>query len=318
MSSSKNESIEVKIETDKKQDKDENEKNNFFNYASNDFFMNIIPKTLTKEKFETYYSELYLNKLSSIKNLLEIEPKCISELQNALIFFSKLKKNFYIGAGKILVSIKPEDTLENIDYFSLRSWCQSTIDKPMQEWPSHIFTLAHSAYLQMINTQKDQCISLLGRMGSGKTFNALKIIQYLFFISSKQEIIRDQYDMINKSIKLMQIIGNIYQKENVENNSCGFVFHIGFKNNDICIFDLDSEILDMTLPFSENGRTFTLLHGFLLTQEKCFNLKHSDFNFFKKYNTIFKQNNKEEYDYYEKRDIENFRIFSELCQIFLA
>ena len=206
MSSSKNESIEVKIETDKKQDKDENEKNNFFNYASNDFFMNIIPKTLTKEKFETYYSELYLNKLSSIKNLLEIEPKCISELQNALIFFSKLKKNFYIGAGKILVSIKPEDTLENIDYFSLRSWCQSTIDKPMQEWPSHIFTLAHSAYLQMINTQKDQCISLLGRMGSGKTFNALKIIQYLFFISSKQEIIRDQYDMINKSIKLMQII----------------------------------------------------------------------------------------------------------------
>ena len=318
MSSSKNESIEVKIETDKKQDKDENEKNNFFNYASNDFFMNIIPKTLTKEKFETYYSELYLNKLSSIKNLLEIEPKCISELQNALIFFSKLKKNFYIGAGKILVSIKPEDTLENIDYFSLRSWCQSTIDKPMQEWPSHIFTLAHSAYLQMINTQKDQCISLLGRMGSGKTFNALKIIQYLFFISSKQEIIRDQYDMINKSIKLMQIIGNIYQKENVENNSCGFVFHIGFKNNDICIFDLDSEILDMTLPFSENGRTFTLLHGFLLTQEKCFNLKHSDFNFFKKYNTIFKQNNKEEYDYYEKRDIENFRIFSELCQIFLT
>ena len=318
MSSSKNESIEVKIDTEKKERKNENDMNNSINYASNDFFMNIIPKTLTKEKFDAYYSELYLKKLYSIKNLLEIEPKCTSELQNVLIFFSKLKKNFYIGAGKILISIKPEDTLENIDYFSLRSWCQSTIDKPMQEWPSHIFTLAHSAYLQMINTQKDQCISLLGKMGSGKTFNALKIIQYLFFISSKQEIIRDQYDMINKSIKLMQIIGNIYQKENVENNSCGFVFHIGFKNNDICIFDLDSEILDVTLPFSESGRTFTLLHGFLLTQEKCFNLKHADFNFFKKYNTIFKENNKEEYEYYEKRDIENFRIFTELCQIFLT
>ena len=318
MSSSKTESIEVKIDTEKKERKYENDMNNSINYASNDFFMNIIPKTLTKEKFDAYYSELYLKKLYSIKNLLEIEPKCTSELQNVLIFFSKLKKNFYIGAGKILISIKPEDTLENIDYFSLRSWCQSTIDKPMQEWPSHIFTLAHSAYLQMINTQKDQCISLLGKMGSGKTFNALKIIQYLFFISSKQEIIRDQYDMINKSIKLMQIIGNIYQKENVENNSCGFVFHIGFKNNDICIFDLDSEILDVTLPFSESGRTFTLLHGFLLTQEKCFNLKHADFNFFKKYNTIFKENNKEEYEYYEKRDIENFRIFTELCQIFLT
>ena len=316
--SSKDESIEVKIESENKDEKEENDENFNNIYASSDFFMNIIPKTLTKEKFDKYYTELYLKKLYSIKNLLEIEPKSISELQNTLIFFSKIKKNFYVGAGKILVSIKPQDTLENINYFSLRSWCQSTIDKPMTEWPNHIFTLAHSAYLHMINSQKDQCISLLGKMGTGKTFNALKIIQYLFFISSKQEIIRDQYDIINKGIKLMQLIGNTYQKENVENNSCGFVFHIGFKNNDICIFDLDSEILDMTLPFSENGRSFTLLHGFLLTQEKCFNIKHSDFNFFKKYNTIFQENNKEEYDYYQKRDIENFKIFSELCQIFLT
>ena len=312
--SSKDESIEVKIESE---NKEENSEQNKISYVSPEFFMDIIPKTLTKEKFDQYYTQLYVQKLTSIKNLLEIEPKCTSELQNVLIFFAKVRKKFYVGAGKILISIKPEDTSENINYFSLRAWCQSTIDKPIQEWPNHIFTLAHSAYLHMINTQKDQSITLLGKMGTGKTFNALKIIQYLFFISSKQEIIREQYDIINKGIKLMQIIGNIYQKENVENNSCGFVYHIGFKNNDICIFDLDSEILDITLPFSETGRSFTLLHGFLLTQEKCFNLKHSDFNFFKKYNTIFKENNKEEFDYHEKRDIENFKIFTELCQIFL-
>ena len=313
--SSKDESIEVKIESENKEEKEDV---NTTQLVSAEFFINIIPKTLTQEKFDKYYSQLYFTKLSSIKNLLEIEPKCTSELQNVLIFFSKVRKNFYVGAGKILISIKPQDTLENIDYFSLRSWCQSTIDKPIQEWPNHIFTLAHSVYLHMINTKKDQSISLLGKIGTGKTFNALKIIQYLFFISSKQEIIREQYDIINKGIKLMQIIGNVYKKENVENNSCGFVYHIGFKDNDICIFDLDSEILDMTLPFSETGRSFTLLHGFLLTQEKCFNLKHADFNFFKKYNNIFKKNNKEEFEYYEKRDVENFRIFTELCQIFLC
>ena len=308
--SSKNESIEVKIESENQED--------INNYTSPEFFINIIPKTLTQKKFDKYYTELILKKMNSIKNLLEIEPKCVSELQNVLIFLSKIKKKFYIGAGKILISIKPQDITDNINYFSLRQWCQNTIDKPMKDWPNHIFTLAHSAYLQMVNTQKDQCISLLGKIGTGKTFNALKIIQYLFFISSKQEIIREQYDIINKGIKLMQIIGNIYQPENVENNSSGFVFHIGFKNNDICIFDLDSEILDMTLPFSENGRSFTLLHGFLLTQEKCFNLKNADFNFFKKYKTIFQSNFKEEFDYYEKRDIENFKIFTELCQIFLS
>ena len=239
---------------------------NDYHYASPEFFMNIIPKTITKEKFDNFYTELYLRKLTEIKNLLEIDPKSSSELQNYLIFLSKIKKEFYVGAGKILISIKPPDIFENLDYFSLRSWCKSTIGKPMSEWPNHIYTLAHCAYIQMINTQKDQVISLIGKIGSGKTFNMLKIIQYLFFISSKEEIRRDQYDLVNKGIKLIQLIGNIYQMENVENNSCGFVFHIGFINNDISIFDIDSEILDMALPFSENGRSFTLLHGFLLSQ----------------------------------------------------
>ena len=310
----KDESIEEKIiDSD---NKDEIPINNY-HYASPEFFIKIIPKTITKEKFDNFYTELYLKKLTSIKNLLEIDPKSSSELQNYLIFLSKIKKQFYIGAGKILISIKPPNTLENNDYFSLRSWCKNTVGKPMLEWPNHIYTLAHSAYIHMINSQRDQVISLIGKIGSGKTFNALKIIQYIFFISSKQEIRRDQYDLINKSIKLMQLIGNIYQTENVENNSSGFVFHIGFQNNDICIFDIDSEILDITLPFSENGRSFTLLHGFLLTQEKFFKLKHVNFNFFKKYNSLFKANNAEEYEYYEKRDIENFKIFTELCQIFL-
>ena len=310
----KDESIEDKIiDTENKEEMS----NNDYHYASSEFFMKVIPKTLTQKKFDNFYTELYLKKLTAIKNLLEVEPRSSFELQNYLIFLSKIKKEFYVGAGKILICIKPEDISQNIDYFSLRSWCQNTIGKSMSEWPNHLYTLAHSAYIQMINSQKDQSISLLGKMGSGKTFNALKIIQYLFFISSKQEIKREQYDLINKGIKLMQIIGNVYQSENVENNSCGLVFHIGFYNNDICIFDLDSEILDTTLPFSESGRSFTLLHGFLLTQEKYFKLKHTDFNFFKKYNILFKENNKEEYEYYEKRDIENFKIFTELCQIFL-
>ena len=310
----KDESVEEKVIITENQNDLSNDN---YPYASPEFFINIIPKTLTKEKFDNFYTELYLKKLTAITNLLEIDPKSSSELQNYLIFLTKVKKEFYIGAGKILLSIKPIDIQDNVDYFSLRSWCQNTIGKSMPEWPNHIYTLAHSAYITLINTQKDQTISLLGKIGSGKTFNALKIIQYLFFISSKQEIRRDQYDIINKGIKLMQIIGNVYNEENVENNSCGFIFHIGFLNNDICIFDIDSEILDTTLPFSENGRSFTLLHGFLLTQEKCFKLKHVDFNFFKKYNTIFREENKEDYEYYEKRDIENFKIFTELCQVFL-
>ena len=60
--SSKDESIEVKIESENKDEKEENDENFNNIYASSDFFMNIIPKTLTKEKFDKYYTELYLKK----------------------------------------------------------------------------------------------------------------------------------------------------------------------------------------------------------------------------------------------------------------
>ena len=297
---------------------EENSENNInYPYASPDFFIKVIPRTITKEKFDTFYSEIYLKKLNSIKNLLDIDPKSSSELQNYLIFLTQFKKEFYVNGGKILISIKPQNLHENQEYFTLKSWCESTLDKKIAEWPSHIYTLAHSVYINMINSQKDQCISLIGKMGSGKSYNALKIIQYLFFISSNSEIRRDQYDLVNKGIKLMQVVGNVYQSENIENSSCGFVFHIGFQNNEISIFDFDSEILDMTLPFSENGRSFTLLHGFLLTQEKYFNIKNTDFNFFKKYNNNF-QNNIDEFEYYQKKDVENFKVFTDLCQVFIS
>lgn len=171
-----NENLEGNVS--ESQNNEENENN--YHYASPEFFIKIIPNTITKEKFENFYTELYLRKLASIQNLLEVDPKSSSQLQNYLIFISKIKKQFYVGAGKVLISIKPADILENIDYFSLRSWCQSSINKPIEEWPSHIYTLAHSAYIKMINTQTDQTISLLGKIGAGKTFNTLKIIQYLF------------------------------------------------------------------------------------------------------------------------------------------
>ena len=104
--SSKDESIEVKIESENKDEKEENDENFNNIYASSDFFMNIIPKTLTKEKFDKYNTELYLKKLYSIKNLLEIEPKSISELQNTLIFFFQNQKEFLCWCRKNISKYK--------------------------------------------------------------------------------------------------------------------------------------------------------------------------------------------------------------------
>ena len=106
--SSNEESIEEKITENQKKEEEEEEEieepyENELHYASSDFLMNIIPKNVNKKKFDDFFSKLLIKKLSSIKNLLEIEPKSTSEFLNFLIFLTEIKKEYYIGAGKILI-----------------------------------------------------------------------------------------------------------------------------------------------------------------------------------------------------------------------
>ena len=83
---------------------------------------------------------------------------------------------------------------------------------------------------------------------------------------------------------MMSILGSVFRDGNVDSSVCGFVYHLGFnEKNEISSFDIDSEILDCTMPFSENGRSFTLLHGFFLTQGENMGFGRQIFNFFKKY-----------------------------------
>ncbi len=152
-----------------------------------------------------------------------------------------------------------------------------------------------------------------------------QVIQYLLFIgnsynSKSEEDKKEQYELVNKAIKLMQLVGNVYREENLDNSCCGNVYHLGFNNaGEFSFFDIDSEILDMTLPFSESGRSFTLLHGFVLSQEKAFKLRNFKFNFFKKYYENFSdKKDKERLENYNQKDMENFKIFAELCLEFMT
>ena len=84
---------------------------------------------------------------------------------------------------------------------------------------------------------------------------------------------------------------------------------------EIVKFDIDSEILDLTLPFSEDGRTFMLLHGFILTHQEKLGLENVRLNFFKKYykNYYDNKDNEDLLLYYNENDIKQFNEFIELC-----
>ena len=45
--------------------------------------------------------------------------------------------------------------------------------------------------------------------------------------------------------------------------SGGVSIGVNLNPDKICNFDFESKILDFTLPFSENGRTFSILHALM-------------------------------------------------------
>ncbi len=65
-------------------------------------------------------------------------------------------------------------------------------------------------------------------------------------------------------MQLVHLLGSIFRQNNIESSSCGMLLKIGFdEKNKICNFDLNASILDFTLPFSENGRSFSILHALM-------------------------------------------------------
>lgn len=47
----------------------------------------------------------------------------------------------------------------------------------------HVYSVAQSAYRNLLTTRQDQSIVLLGRSGSGKTTNCQHLVQYLVSIA---------------------------------------------------------------------------------------------------------------------------------------
>jgi len=48
-----------------------------------------------------------------------------------------------------------------------------------EDMPPHIFASAQIAYREMLNSRQDQSIVLMGRSGSGKSYNAHHLLHYM-------------------------------------------------------------------------------------------------------------------------------------------
>ena len=55
----------------------------------------------------------------------------------------------------------------------------------VDDLPPHIYSVAHSAYKNMMSTKKDQSVAFIGRSGSGKTTNFKHVLTYLVSVAGQ-------------------------------------------------------------------------------------------------------------------------------------
>ena len=226
---------------------------------------------------------------------------------------------FFMYCGPLLLNINPGPN--NIrDYLNLQSWIKETENTEEQDWKPHLYTYVYYVYKILIEEKRDQVVNMLGQIGSGKTFNIIHIIEYFCCMVGPENKQIETFDIIHKSIQLVHIMGSIFRQNNLESTSCGILLKLGFgPDNKIANFDIDAKILDCTLPFSGNGRSYSILHSFLCAAttelKRNFFLPDSEIhlNFFRKFSKNFSKKTKERF---KLNDYEIWNRFHSLLKYF--
>ena len=266
---------------------------------------NLSQKTKDKilENFiEDPEAKLAREKLKSISisDLRYIKSKNEEEVYE--ILNSEYKKGqYFMYCGPLLININPgPDLMKN--YLNLKNWVKETENINESEWKPHLYSFMYFVYQTMVNEKKDQVVNMLGQIGSGKTFNIIHIIEYFCCMVGPENLQIETFDIIHKSIQLTHIMGSIFRENNLESSSCGILLRLGFNNdNKICNFDFEAQILDCTLPFSENGRSFSILHSLVGAAnsdiKRTFGIPEDEIhlNFFRKFSKNFSKKTKERF-----------------------
>ncbi|MCQ2817146.1 MAG: hypothetical protein MJ252_07765 [archaeon] len=251
-------------------------------------------------------------------DLRDIQNKTEEEVYKTLNKFTKSDK-FFVYCGPLLININPGPNKVR-DYLNLQSWVKETESKEESEWKPHLYSFMYYVYQTMVNDQKDQLVNMMGQIGSGKTFNIIHILEYYCCMVGMDNYQVETFDYIHKSIQLLHIMGSIFRENNLESTSCGLLLRLGFNSeNKICDFDFEAKILDLTLPFSENGRSFSVLHSFITCAtsdlKRNFGLPEEAIclNFFKKFTKTFPKKTKERF---KLNDYEIWNRFHSLLRFF--
>lgn len=178
----------------------------------------------------------------------------------------------------------------------------------------------NTVYHSLIKEKKDQVVNFLGQIGSGKTFNLVHSLEFFCFFHSPEGMQMEFFETMHKSMQLMHILGSVFRENNIESSSSGILMRLGFDEKfKICDFDINAKIIDFTLPFSENGRSFSVLHALVTGAspeiKRILDLpeRETTLNFFRKFHSNFDSKTKERF---KLNDYEIWTRFHSLLNFF--
>ena len=217
---------------------------------------------INKKLLKKYLHKEVVKRLIKINDLSQISIKTETEILKVLEQMIK-SKNYFKYCSSLLININPGPN--NIyDYLNLKKWDSSQKNSNLEDKNPHLYTFMQYVYETMVTENKDQVVNFLGPIGSGKTFNLIHTMEFFTSMYGPKNYKNELFELIHNSIQLIHIFGSIYRENNIESTSCGIVLKLGFnQNNIISNFDIEAQILDLSLPFTETGRTFSIFHAFI-------------------------------------------------------
>ena len=151
---------------------------------------------------------------ATVDNLTDLEELSEGSILHTLR--SRYANNsIYTAISTILLSINPYKTLPIYGPSAIRHY--RTAHSSHQSPSPHVYSLAHTAYSQLLTTQQPQSIVIAGESGAGKTESTKLVLQYMAELSGAGDDIEQQLLECNP---IVEAFGNAKTIKN--NNSSRF------------------------------------------------------------------------------------------------
>jgi len=174
----------------------------------------------------------------------------------------------YTYIGDVVVSVNPYKTLDiykdsDIKYYDGR---------PNYDVAPHVYSVANSAFHEMVQKQENQCVIISGESGSGKTEASKILMNFIAAVSKNHEKMAKTKEMLLQSNPVLEAFGNAKTIRNDNSSRFGKYMEIQFDRTGAPIGGKITNYLlekSRVVTRAENERNFHIFYQMLAGMDEA-------------------------------------------------